>query len=158
MRRLSFTAIIIFGSAIGWGADYLADGPDNGRTGWVRDEKIFNTTNVKSMKLLWKIKLDSPPREMHNFFAPLVAEKVATPSGDKEIAVIDIFVGGITLLVALNLAFGPGADLARRWVWRAGAAQRDGTASASAMGSLLAGLPSLRAVGVGRFLGRVFAR
>ena len=31
---------------------------------------------------------------------------------DKEIAVIDIFVGGITLLVALNLAFGPGADLA----------------------------------------------
>jgi hypothetical protein len=32
--------------------------------------------------------------------------------GDKEIAVIDIFVGGITLLVALSLAFGPGADLA----------------------------------------------
>ena len=32
--------------------------------------------------------------------------------GDKEIAIIDIFVGGITLLVALNLAFGPGADLA----------------------------------------------
>jgi putative amide transporter protein len=31
--------------------------------------------------------------------------------GDKEIAVIDIFVGGITLLVALSLAFGPGADL-----------------------------------------------
>jgi hypothetical protein len=31
---------------------------------------------------------------------------------DKEIAVIHIFVGGITLLVALNLAFGPGADLA----------------------------------------------
>ena len=32
--------------------------------------------------------------------------------GDKEIAVIDIFVGGITLLVSLQLAFGPGADLA----------------------------------------------
>jgi putative amide transporter protein len=32
--------------------------------------------------------------------------------GDKEIAVIDIFVGGITLLVSLSLAFGPGADLA----------------------------------------------
>ena len=31
---------------------------------------------------------------------------------DKEIAIIDIFVGGITLLVALNLAFGPGVDLA----------------------------------------------
>ncbi len=30
--------------------------------------------------------------------------------GDNEIAVIDIFVGGVTLLVALFLAFGPGAD------------------------------------------------
>lgn len=31
--------------------------------------------------------------------------------GDKEIAVIDTFVGSITLLVALYLAFGPGSDL-----------------------------------------------
>ena len=30
---------------------------------------------------------------------------------DKEIAVIDVFVGGLTLLVSLFLAFGPGADL-----------------------------------------------
>jgi hypothetical protein len=32
--------------------------------------------------------------------------------GDKEIAVIDIFAGGITLLASLYLAFGPGADAA----------------------------------------------
>lgn len=32
--------------------------------------------------------------------------------GDNEIAVIDWFVGGITLLASLNLAFGPGADAA----------------------------------------------
>jgi hypothetical protein len=31
--------------------------------------------------------------------------------GDNEIAVIDIFVGGVTLLIALFSAFGPGADL-----------------------------------------------
>jgi hypothetical protein len=31
--------------------------------------------------------------------------------GDNEIAVIDIFVGGVTLLIALYSAFGPGADL-----------------------------------------------
>ena len=37
----------------------------------------------------------------------------------------------------------------RRRFWRSGAAQRDGTASASAVGSLLAGLRSLRAVGLG---------
>ena len=29
--------------------------------------------------------------------------------GDNEIAVIDIFVGGLTLLVSLYLAFGPGS-------------------------------------------------
>lgn len=32
--------------------------------------------------------------------------------GDREIAIINIFVGGLTLLVALYLAFGPGADAA----------------------------------------------
>lgn len=32
--------------------------------------------------------------------------------GDKEISVINIFVGGITLLVSLYLAFGPAADAA----------------------------------------------
>lgn len=31
---------------------------------------------------------------------------------DNEIAVIDVFVGGVTLLIALFMAFGPGADLA----------------------------------------------
>jgi hypothetical protein len=30
--------------------------------------------------------------------------------GDNEIAVIDIFVGGLTLLVSLYLAFGPGSN------------------------------------------------
>ncbi len=30
--------------------------------------------------------------------------------GDNEIAIIDYFVGGITLLASLHLAFGPGAD------------------------------------------------
>lgn len=32
--------------------------------------------------------------------------------GDNEIGIIDIFVGGITLLASLYLAFGPGADAA----------------------------------------------
>jgi outer membrane protein assembly factor BamB len=88
MRKLSLIGIIIFGSVLGWSADYLTDGPDIGRTGWVRDEKIFNTANVKNMKLLWKIKLESAPRQMHNFFAPLVVEKVAVSGGTKEIAVV----------------------------------------------------------------------
>jgi outer membrane protein assembly factor BamB len=69
-------------------ADYLADGGDPQRTGWVQDEETFNTTNVRAMKLLWKVKLDTPPREMHNLFPPLIAGKVATSHGEKQIAVV----------------------------------------------------------------------
>jgi outer membrane protein assembly factor BamB len=79
--------IAAFATLLLWGTDYLADGPDNGRTGWVQDEKVFNTTNVKSMKPLWKIKLDSPPREMHNLFPPIVLSSVSTANGTKELAV-----------------------------------------------------------------------
>ena len=40
-------------------SDFLTEGVDNARTGWVRDEKIFTKANVGSMKLLWKVKLES---------------------------------------------------------------------------------------------------
>jgi hypothetical protein len=70
MHKLSLLGIIVLGCALGWSGDYLRDGPGTGNTGWVRNEKVFNTTNVKTMKLLWKIKLDSTPREMHNLFTP----------------------------------------------------------------------------------------
>ena len=38
--------------------DFLTEGVDNARTGWVKDEKIFTLANVGSTKLLWKVKLD----------------------------------------------------------------------------------------------------
>ncbi len=88
MRKLSITAIITFGCMAGWAVDYIADGGDPGRTGWVKDEKVFNKTNVKTMKLLWKVKLDGVTRQMHNMFPPTVIEKVSTSSGVKEIAVV----------------------------------------------------------------------
>ena len=69
-------------------SDYLTDGVDHGRTGWMKDEKVFTTANVQDMKLLWKIKLDSTPREMHNLFPPLIAERVTTPQGTREMAVV----------------------------------------------------------------------
>ena len=69
-------------------SDFLTEGVDTGRTGWVRDEKIFTTANVGRTTLLWKLKLESTPRAMHNLFAPLVAERVTTPQGTREIAVV----------------------------------------------------------------------
>lgn len=81
-------AIVVLTSATVWGSDYLTEGVDNARTGWVRDEKVFTVANAKDTKLLWKLKLESTPRAMHNLFAPLVAERVTTAQGTKEIAVV----------------------------------------------------------------------
>src|SRR5512143_3564913 len=69
------------------GADWLTDGYDAKRTAWQRDEKIFSTANAKDIKLLWKLKLDNEPRQMHNLFPPLIVEKVNTSAGTKQILV-----------------------------------------------------------------------
>ena len=86
--RTTLVATVILSSATLWAADYLTHGVDPGRTGWVKDEKVFTTANVGDMKLLWKLKLESTPRAMHNLFTPLIAEKVTTPQGTREIAVV----------------------------------------------------------------------
>ena len=73
--------ILLLSGVTGGASDFLTEGVDNARTGWVRDEKVFTKANVGSMKLLWKVKLESKPRAMHNLFAPLVAERVTTAAG-----------------------------------------------------------------------------
>ena len=105
MRRLAVTlAMVIAATAASLlAADYLTEGVDNGRTGWLKDEKIFNTTNVRTMKLLWKVKADSTPRQMHNLFAPLVKDAVQTPRGPRSLA---IFAGISDELFAYDVANG----------------------------------------------------
>src|SRR4029450_4725609 len=36
----------------------------------------------------WKVKLESRPREMHNLFSPLVAERLTTARGEREGAIV----------------------------------------------------------------------
>ena len=88
MKKFALTGLMLFGCMAGWAADYLTDGYDNARTGWVKDEKVFNKTNVKSMKLMWKVHVDSTPRQMHSLMIPLIAENVTTGAGKKEIALM----------------------------------------------------------------------
>lgn len=64
------------------------EGGDTGRTGWLHGDKSFSVGNVRNMKLLWKTKLDSVPREMHNIFPPLIANGVNTARGKKEILIV----------------------------------------------------------------------
>jgi outer membrane protein assembly factor BamB len=88
MRRLAVFCTVLFASGAAWSADYLMEGGDNGRTGWLRNDKSFNRNNVRNMKLLWKTKLESVPREMHNLFPPMIATGVNTSRGTKEILIV----------------------------------------------------------------------
>ena len=85
MRR--FLLIIAITLTPGWGADWLTDGGNPQRTAWQKDEKILAVDNVKNMKLLWKLKFDNEPRQMHSLFPPLIIGRVNTAGGPKEIAI-----------------------------------------------------------------------
>jgi PQQ-like domain len=89
MRAFGAAAALVFVLVLRlWGAEYLTAGVDPQRTGWVKDEKVFTPRNVSGMKLLWKTRLESTPREMHNLFPPLVAERVSTARGTRQILVV----------------------------------------------------------------------
>jgi len=84
----SLAVVVLAAGRAGSASDFLTEGVDSARTGWIRDETIFTTANVGTTKLLWKKKLDSTPRAMHNLFAPLVAQRVTTTQGMRELAVV----------------------------------------------------------------------
>jgi outer membrane protein assembly factor BamB len=86
--RKIVAAVLVAWSGTLLASDYLTEGVDIGRTGWLKDEKVFTTANVSSMKLLWRVQLQSAPRAMHNLFAPLIAESVTTAQGAREIGVV----------------------------------------------------------------------
>ena len=68
-------------------ADWLTDGGDSKRTNWQKDETTLTKANVKDMRLLWKIKLDNQPRQMHSLLEPLAIGRVNTRNGPKEIVI-----------------------------------------------------------------------
>jgi outer membrane protein assembly factor BamB len=86
MFRFSIAAMWLAG-LVAPGADWLTDGGDIRRTNWQRDEKILSVTTVRDMKLLWKIKLDNQPRQMHSLLPPLVIGRVQTASGPKSLVI-----------------------------------------------------------------------
>src|SRR5262249_21102216 len=87
MRTLRFVVALGLGCATMWAADWLTDGYDSKRTAWQRDEKILSAASIKNMKLLWKLKLDNEPRQMHSLFPPLIIGKLETRSGPREVAI-----------------------------------------------------------------------
>jgi glucose dehydrogenase len=98
IRKLTILLAITCGYIAAWSADGLTDGgkpadwlTDGGgpqRTAWQQDERILTTANVKDMKLLWKIKFDNEPRQMHNLLPALIVGRVNTSRGPKQIVIV----------------------------------------------------------------------
>jgi outer membrane protein assembly factor BamB len=69
-------------------ANWLTDGYDKERTSWQRNETLLRPDTVGQMKLLWKVQLDNPPRQMHNLFPALIVSDVLTAQGPRELAIV----------------------------------------------------------------------
>ena len=85
---LAFGAAAVIGAQAPRKADWLTDGADPQRTAWQRHETLLTKESVKNMKLLWTLKTDNAPRQMHNLFPPMIAGNVSTSAGDREIAIL----------------------------------------------------------------------
>ena len=81
MRISAFLLAVTAGCVLAHAADWLTDAYDTKRTNWQRDEKLLSPQSAKDIKLLWKIKLDNEPRQMHSLFPPLIIHSVNTNSG-----------------------------------------------------------------------------
>ena len=64
-----------------WGADWPTDGGNPQRTNWQKDETILRPDNVSNLKILWKLKLDNAPKQMHALSPTLIAGKIALTAG-----------------------------------------------------------------------------
>lgn len=87
MRVLTYVLMAASFCRSGNAADWLTNGGDPQRTNWQRDEHILTKENVKDLKILWKLKFDNQPREMHSLFPPLTVTGVQTSKGVREIAI-----------------------------------------------------------------------
>src|SRR5438552_2223389 len=85
--RMVLGSALVFGRVFAWSADWLTDGYDSKRTAWQRDEHVLSTSNVKDMKLLWKVKLDNEPRQMHALLPVLIVGRLNTASGPREVVI-----------------------------------------------------------------------
>ena len=72
-------------SAVAWSADWPTDGANPQRTNWQQNETILNKQNVANLKILWKVKLDNAPKQMHSLLPSLIVGRVPTPGGPKEV-------------------------------------------------------------------------
>ncbi len=85
------------------GGQWITFGGNPQRDGWARDETTLTRENVKNMKVIWKIQINSPLREMNSLTAPIVVENVLAAQGHKDIVVVG---GGSDTMDAVDIDTG----------------------------------------------------
>jgi outer membrane protein assembly factor BamB len=83
MKR--FFGLLCAGAVLATAGQWITFGGNPQRDGWARGENILTKENVGKMRLVWKLKLDSPARELSSLTAPIIAENVLTAQGHKDI-------------------------------------------------------------------------
>jgi len=69
-------------------ASWLTFGGDPQRSGWAKNETSITKENVKTLQVVWKIKLDNQVRELNALTAPVVIEPVYTNHGAEEYVIV----------------------------------------------------------------------
>src|SRR3954454_21289574 len=87
MKKLNYLMLPALCCATLWSAEWPTDGGGPRRIGWQTDEHILTKENAKDLQILWKLKFDNKPREMHSLFPPLIVENINTSAGRKQIAI-----------------------------------------------------------------------
>ena len=86
MRRAFGLFAILASCATFQGADWPTDGGNPQRTNWQKDETQLTKDNVAKLHILWKLKLDNTPRQMHSLFPPLIIGRANTSKNSKTIS------------------------------------------------------------------------
>lgn len=74
--------------AVLWAGDWRTYSGDAQRTGWAKDEKTLDKSNVSRLKLQWSARLDSEAVEMSSLTAPVVVAGLYTPQGVKDVVIV----------------------------------------------------------------------
>jgi PQQ-like domain len=96
MNRKAWSLILlisisaVFVASLPLAADWPTFGHDPQRSGWAPEEDTFSPGNVAGLELKWKTKVKNEPKSLTALTAPVVASKVATPTGVKTL----VYVGG----------------------------------------------------------------
>lgn len=88
LARRSAALLCLLMCATGWSADWPTFGHDPQRSGWAVGEDSLNVQNVAGLKLLWKTRIKNEPRSLAALTAPVVAEKITTPTGIRNLVYV----------------------------------------------------------------------